>query len=156
MAEQDSQKQDNAEVSEQEENEGVELGEKLQDFGEKIGMARKDTAESGGKRGGNKSEVPAWAKKYKVFELENGKHELAITNGNQFRSLKKFDTKEEAEAAIPLMEVASNHRVYESSKTKGEYSIYRRWSSGKMHEIKKGFKSRDEAMLYMAKNAEEI
>ena len=102
-------------------------------------MARKDTAESGFKRGGKKSEVPAWAKKYAVLDSPDGTFELAITKDRFFKTLKKgFKTREEAAAAMPLMEVASNHRVYESSKTKGEYSIYRRWSSGKMHEIKKG------------------
>lgn len=43
--------------------------EKIQDFGEKIGMARKDTAKSGFKRSSSDG-VPSWKKKYKVHNAD--------------------------------------------------------------------------------------
>ncbi|WRQ33533.1 LPD38 domain-containing protein [Bacteroidales bacterium MB20-C3-3] len=157
-----------AEMSEAELKESQETAEKLQDFGQKIGMARKDVAERGFTRTGKDSELPGWAKKYKVFQqkkgtsyadwdTKDGKYEVAIVSGNFFKIVQKnFDTPEAAASAIPLLEVARNHYVRPSSASNDEYSIYRRWSSGKLWEIKKGFKSRDEAMLHMAVNAVSI
>lgn len=157
-----------AEMSEAELKESQETAEKLQDFGQKIGMARKDVAERGFTRTGKDSELPGWAKKYKVFQqkkgtsyadwdTKDGKYEVAIVSGNFFKTVQKnFDTPEAAASAIPLLEVARNHYVRPSSANNDEYSIYRRWSSGKLWEIKKGFKSRDEAMLHMAVNAVSI
>lgn len=157
-----------AEMSEAELKESQETAEKLQDFGQKIGMARKDVAERGFTRTGKYSELPGWAKKYKVFQqkkgtsyadwdTKDGKYEVAIVSGNFFKTVQKnFDTPEAAASAIPLLEVARNHYVRPSSANNDEYSIYRRWSSGKLWEIKKGFKSRDEAMLHMAVNAVSI
>ena len=59
-----------AEMSEAELKESQETAEKLQDFGQKIGMARKDVAERGFARTGKDSELPGWTKKYKVFLLQ--------------------------------------------------------------------------------------
>jgi len=157
------------EMSEADIKEGEETLSKMQDFGQKIGMARKDTAERGFtlKRGKGEKEAPGWSKKYKIFKQEKGtsysdwntiegKYSVNIVSGNFFKTLQKnFNTEEEAMAAIPMIEVSRNHRVYQSKK-EDEYSIYRKWSSGKLWEIKKGFKSREEALMYMAKNAEEI
>ncbi len=157
-----------AELSETESREIQETAGKLQDFGQKIGMARKDVAERGFTRTGKDSELPGWAKKYKVFQqkkgtsyadwdTKDGKYEVAIVSGNFFKTVQKnFDTPEAAASAIPLLEVSRNHYVRPSSANNDEYSIYRRWSSGKLWEIKKGFKSRDEAMLHMAVNAVSI
>lgn len=138
--------------------EAVEITNDLKDFGEKIGMARKDTAEKGVKRGSGKSnQMPSWKKKYRVFEQDNGKFELAVVSGRFFRTIKRdIDTKEEAEDLMAIAEVGTNHRVYRSRENDNEYSIFRRWSSGKLWEMKKGFKSEEEAKKYMATNPEEI
>lgn len=157
------------ELSEAEQKEANEITEKLQDFGRKIGMARKDVAERGFtlNREKKEKEIPGWAKKYKVFQqkkgtsysdwnTQDGKWEVAIVDGNFYKTVKKnFESEELAMAAIPLLEVSRNHRVY-NSKDSESYSIYRSWSSGKLWEIKKGFKTREEALLYMATNPEEI
>lgn len=154
---------------------GEEKVEKIQDFGEKIGMARKDTADSGYSMGGGKSKsdkTPGWAKKYKVFEqtgdtellgwsrvkLEEGKFQLVITNKKRgFKTIKhNIDTEQEALDMIPLVEVSRNHRVYKSRDNKEGYSIFKRWASGKLWEIKSGFATEKEAMEYMATNPVEI
>ena len=99
---------DGIEMSAKEEAEGLEQAEKLQDFGQKIGMARKDIAESGFTRSGNteSERQPAWKSKYKVIKQENfviverlgsfrnrepldpNKYTLSIISGRQFRDLK--------------------------------------------------------------------
>jgi hypothetical protein len=171
--ESNSEEPQNQEMSEEEEAEGIELAGKIQDFGVKIGFARKDTAEKGFSRSKGKEtdKQPAWAKKYQVFDqvnmsvverygrkqLDADKFSLAIVKGRQFRTIKEnIATEQEAKDMIPLIEVSLNHRIYPSSKNTDQFSIYRKWSSGKLFEIKKGFASKDEAMLYMAQHPEEI
>jgi hypothetical protein len=143
---------------------------KLADFGEKIGGARKDTAGPSESRGSKKkSDEPGWRSRYSVGEIaaSSDKSEVgkwSVTDNRktdwlgQPRSVGKFDTKEKAEAAIPLAEVARNHSVTNVAK-KGEpddWAIYRKVSDTKRPVIKGGFSSRDEAMKYMATNPIEI
>jgi len=167
--------EDNSEMSAEEESEGIELSGKLQDFGQKIGLARKDVSEKGFTRMGKGKEEsqPAWSKKYKVFDQKNmavverigwnrpsldpEKFSIVIVKGNRFRTIREnVDSEQEAYDMIPLLEVSINHRVYPSEKNKDQFSIYRKWSSGKLFEIKKGFESKDEAMLYLAEHPQEI
>ena len=167
--------QENSEMSAEEEAEGIEQAQKLTDFGVKIGMARKDVSEKGFSRIGKGKEEsqPTWAKKYKVFDQKNmavverigwnrpaldpEKFTIAIVKGNQFRTIREnVSTEQEAYDMIPFIEVAINHRIYPSEKNKEEFSIYRKWSSGKLFEIKKGFESKDAAMRYMAEHPQEI
>ncbi|MDD4922980.1 MAG: LPD5 domain-containing protein, partial [Bacteroidales bacterium] len=166
---------ENNEMSAEEEAEGVEQAQKLTDFGEKIGMARKDVSEKGFTRIGKGKEEsqPAWSKKYRVFDqkemavverigwkrpaLDPEKFTIAIAKGNSFRTIREnVASEQEAYDMIPLIEVSINHRVYPSEKNKDQFSIYRKWSSGKLFEIKKGFESKDEAMKYMALHPQEI
>jgi len=140
--------------------------ERIDDFGEKIGGARKDIAEKTGPRGKkSKAEsAPAWRKRYAVLEQVDLNNSGGMTgkfilqdkkSGRQVRDgyrVKVFDSEAEAEAAIPLYEVARNHRV----RSKGEEFSIDRVTGKKSHTFKDGFKTREEAMEYMAKNAVEI
>eukprot|EP00456_Euglypha_rotunda_P083007 TRINITY_DN81_c0_g1_i1.p1 TRINITY_DN81_c0_g1~~TRINITY_DN81_c0_g1_i1.p1 ORF type:complete len:735 (+),score=136.77 TRINITY_DN81_c0_g1_i1:481-2685(+) len=143
---------------------------KLTDFGEKLGGARKDTAGPGESRvSKKKSDEPGWRSRYFVGEIaaSSDKSEVgkwSVTDNRktdwlgQPRSVGKFDTKEKAEAAIPLAEVARNHSVMNVAK-KGEpddWAIYRKVSDTKRPVVKGGFSSRDEAMKYMATSPIEI
>lgn len=148
-----------ADESEQEEdvlddNENGETLEKLQDFGVKIGAARKDTAQRGYKMTPNS--IPGWARKFNIGQFHNeDTWTITIPQGTYYRTLGRgFKTKEEAYEALPLIAVSLNHRVYQNRD--GKWSIFRKWSSGKQWEIKGGFDTRDEAMKYMAENAVDI
>jgi len=135
-------------------NESGETLEKLQDFGEKIGAARKDLAQRGYKMTPNS--IPGWARKFNIGQF-HGENTWTITvpQGTYFKTLGKgFKTKEEAHEALPLIAVSLNHRVYMNKD--GKWSIFRKWSSGKQWEIKGGFETRDDAMKYMAENAVDI
>ena len=126
----------------------------IQDFGEKIGGAKKDEAQRGYKLSKvNEDKRPAWAKKYKVFEMDKGaSYDLAIVKGNFFRTIKKgFKTEQEAIDVIPMFEVSINHRVY--MKSDNNFAVYRVWKSGKSFSIKEGFATKDAAMADMAINA---
>lgn len=97
---------------------------KIEDVGEKIGGARKDLAESTEPRTTReKSEVPGWRKRYQVSQIaksakvgEEGRWVIRDTRkedwmGHARQIGESFATKEAAEAAIPLVAVARNHRV---------------------------------------------
>ena len=102
----------------------------VEDFGEKI-VARKDTAEKTGpkKPKADKPEDlrPGWARRYSVGQIvksrrpeEEGKWSIHDerkkddwTGQPQQATRELFDSKEAAEAAIPMIEVSRNHDVYE-------------------------------------------
>ena len=154
--------------------------EKINDFGEKIGGARKDTSTPLGKKvATEKDSRPGWLRRYEVNEIASeqktsSKGELFDTgNKGKFtifdkktsrtvragREHKHFDTQEDAENAIPLIEVSRNHRVQMTrNKNEGDptYEIIRVVSERKRPVIKDGFESREDAMKYLAKNATEI
>lgn len=141
---------------------------KIQDFGEKIGGARKDTATSTGPRGSRSSNdgQPGWRKRYAViqnWDLKAGqadKDKWMILDKRTNKGVrdgyrtKLFDTEAEAEAAVPLYEVARNHKVY--SNGDGGFAIHRLVSDRKRPVVKGGFETREEAMQYMAENPVEI
>lgn len=102
----------------------------VSDFGDKIEV-RKDAAKSNGPRRAKKDdERPGWARRYAVRQVakssdksEEGKwalYDTKITDrwGNE-KSHGVFDTQEEAESAVPQVEVNRNHRIYKISD--GEY-----------------------------------
>jgi hypothetical protein len=133
------------------------------DFGEKIGGARKDTAERGYSMTGNKEEEgdgPAWRKKYVAMEKLDGSGWTIAKKGDVFgivstRGRQSFATQEEAEAAIPLMAVAEKHRVYQNADS--TFSIYKIVSDLKRFKVVgQDFSSHDDAMKHMATHAEEI
>ncbi len=140
---------------------------KLEDFGEKIGGARKDTAEHGYTMGGKITKEddgqPAWRKQFIAIKKVDGTgwtlaDAKAAKAGMITRSSGQvFSSQEEAEKAIPLFAVAQSHRVYESRDTKGQWSIYKKVGDRKLFKVvNQDFPSREDAMKHMAEHAEEI
>lgn len=143
----------------------------IQDFGEKIGGARKDTAVKTGKKSTTnkeKDDRPTWAKRYEISEIaaslnpeENGKWIISDTRKkdwkgqNRIVTKERFNTQAEAEAALPLIAVAQKHRVWTGGKE--TFAIYREISDRKrVKVVEQEFKTHDEAMQYMASHAVEI
>jgi DUF2075 family protein len=144
----------------------------ITDFGEKIGGARKDTATRGEKRAAApkpKDERPAWARRYEVAQIassstpgEAGRWAISDTKDTDWRGQPRrkgdttFATKEEAEAAVPMMAVSRNHRVMPERGGGAGWAIVRVVSDTKRVTIKDGFADREAAMRYMAEHAREI
>jgi hypothetical protein len=134
-------------------------------LGEKIGGSRKDTATPTGPRvrlPGKDETVPAWRKRFVAVQVS----ETGFRSGEDktywsISDLKgvlragrfKFDTKEEAEAAIPLAAVSLKHRVGRRGEA---WEIYRKVTDRKTVVIKDGFASEEDAKRYMAEHAEDI
>lgn len=147
---------------------------KIDDLGEKIGGARKDTSVKTGKSGAKaeKPTQPAWRRKFAVMQIaksirpgEEGKWGIAdaktgrIIRGSSHSSL-LFDTQEQAEQALPLLAVSEKHSVYPVRNAKGDpegYTIWRRVTDRKrVQVVKQVFPTREDAMRYMARHAAEI
>lgn len=150
-------------------------GESIQDVGEKIGGARKDTATKTGPKArvAPSDDRPGWMKRYAavqsvkdagqgktVWHLLDKRTEKAV-RGSDWRPM-AFDSAAEAEAAIPLVEVARNHRVTNASEVDpatGErpYVIMRDVSDRKrVQVVPQSFATREEAMRYMQEHAAQI
>lgn len=139
------------------------------DFGEKIGGARKDTAQSLGAKGKSSStattggdDTPSWRKRFTVIQnVLNGKYLVMDTKTNKamregWRTL-EFDSEQAAENMVPMAAVAQKHRVsYDGPADAPNYKIVRDITDRKRVTIKDGFASREEAMKYMAENAAQI
>lgn len=149
----------------------------IRDFGEKIGGARKDTAMPTGARGKSAREAederPTWAKRYEVSQVAASTLDPEETGRWMIRDKRTKDrmgqqklvgeragyaTREEAEAALPLIELARNHRITMSSRADGEreFLIVRSVTDRKYVVLKNGFASREDAMRYMVENAVEL
>ena len=134
----------------------------IDDFGEKVGGARKDTAERGyamASKSKPKDTTEPWRKKYVAMERVDGSGWTLGKTGDKWgisaRTGQKFATQEEAEKAIPIVAVAETHSIY--SNDDGTYSIYKRVSDRKrLKVVNQDFPSREEAMKYMAQNAERL
>lgn len=150
------------------------LKSKIEDVGEKIGGARKDLASPTGQRKTKvEDEAPGWRKRYDVSQI--AKSTAAAEEGRWVIYDKRqkdrlgqpkqvgrdtFPTKEAAEAAIPLAEVARNHRVTLASTTKGApdaYEITRMVTDRKrVKVVNLQFATREDATRYMVEHAVEI
>ena len=144
----------------------------IQDLGEKIGGARKDTSIKTGPTGTRKvaDERPAWARRFSISQIDKdmnlrdeGRWTIRDTRTldrfKQPRELGRetYATREEAEAALPLLAVARKHRVVPTSKRDGSYEIWRDVSERKrVKVVDKEFASRTDALEYMAQNAQAI
>lgn len=130
----------------------------IDDFGEKIGGARKDTAESGfTMRGGTKTDEPKWMKGYQVGEDPEGgframkvKDRIILWEAND-----TFDTKEAAINAVKLHNIAEKFGISTYAK-EGEYEVYRRVGKSKRELIQGGFKDRAEAGKYLVMHVDEL
>lgn len=141
----------------------------LEDFGEEIEGARKHRAKSTGPRAKKpKDSRPAWARRYEISRIEKstrpaeeGKWAIYDTKKKGWHGMPRqasttlFESKEEAEKALPLLEVARNHRVGKD-RGKEEYSIYRNLGNRKYPTVMGGFSSIKEAQQYMAEHPEAI
>lgn len=146
----------------------VDASKKIEDFGEKIGGARKDTAASTGSRGKAEEpadETPAWRKRFIPMQsLKTGRWTIHDTRtGRDLRgdgwSAMTFDSEEAAIKAIPLAAVSQKHRVY-STHVKDQPEKHEIWrlvtDKKRVKVIDQQFDTREDAMRYMAEHAEEI
>jgi hypothetical protein len=145
---------------------------KIEDFGEKIGGARKDRAVSTGPRTGRTAESdtrPAWARRFEISEVisstnpaDVGRWEVRDSRLKDWKKQPKkvgsYATREEAEQAIPLIAVALKHRVVSQRQGDGDgFEIWRTISDYKrVKVVDQVFPSREAAMEYMALNAQQI
>lgn len=135
-------------------------GGKIEDFGEKIGGARKDTASSGVRRARavKESTTPAWKKRFKALQKLDGSGRWVVADVNDRFARPgetTFETQEEAEKAIPLYAAA---RLFSPRKEDGgAWELYKRVSDRKLLKMTvQGFASREAAMQYLASNAERL
>jgi hypothetical protein len=144
---------------------------RVTDFGEKIGGARKDIARPTGPRAPKADDGdtrPAWAKRWVSMQsLKTGKWAVVRNDGGGqsniildsiYNRSTEFATQAEADAAIPLKEVARNHVVRDVGR-RGEpanFAIVRKINDRKSATVKGGFATREEAMKYMAAHPVEI
>lgn len=146
----------------------------VEDFGEKIGGARKDTARPLGSRGTKKpvdESRPAWARRYEIGQIaasnrpeEEGKWSIHDTKDTDWSGQPRqkgglFNSKEEAEKALPLLAVSRNHAVYGEKPTSDPnqtYGIFRKVTDRKRALVKGGFPSYEQAMKHMAASPESI
>ncbi|WP_422097471.1 PLxRFG domain-containing protein [Variovorax sp.] len=146
------------------------VDEAIQDFGEKIGGARKDRAVKAGPRAvaTQKDVRPAWARRFSVSQIaksktpgEEGRWVIRDSRSLDWMKQPKqvgrdsFATREDAEAAIPLAAVSLKHRAVPLRD--GKFEIWRDVTDRKrVKVVDKTFDSREEAMGYMAQHAQEI
>ncbi len=145
--------------------EDEEDSDRIEDFGEKIGGARKDVAAANGPREKReKDDRPAWERKYVAMMDKNDKWTINVITGKYGNNVtvhrvsrETFDTEEEAKSFFPIAEVARNHRVFNLGKTdQPNYAIVRKLGDRKAVPVKDGFKSEEEAQKYMVTNPKEI
>jgi hypothetical protein len=141
---------------------------KIEDFGEKIGGARKDTAVSTGERGATPKAIderPTWAKRFDIVQdmksgrwlVRDNRTDKPVNDSRSRWTALTFETKEEAEKMLPLLAVAQKHRVVrESSKDGSGYKIIRDVTDKKRVTIKDGFETDHDAMQYLHDHAKEI
>ena len=144
--------------------------EKIEDFGQKIGGARKDTAtkrgSTGGKSGGNTGKTNAdfmkhvWFRNYEVVIDDKGKWDVRDKNHRWWKlNSQGYATEEEAKTALFKYVMGKKHHIAETARNSGEFAIERWIGSGSdahWFALKKGFKSREAAKEYYDKHLEEI
>lgn len=144
--------------------------ESIQDLGEKIGGARKDTAVSTGKAKKTKStdDRPTWAKRYTVSEIvtstnsnEIGKWVIEDSKKTDWKGIPKklgtFDSEQEAQDMLPVVAVGLKHRIYARRDGKSGFEIWRQISDVKrVKVVNQVFDTKQDAQTYLIKNATNI
>ncbi|WP_288401745.1 PLxRFG domain-containing protein [uncultured Acinetobacter sp.] len=139
----------------------------IQDLGEKIGGARKDTSIPTGRtpKAKKSDDRPTWAKRYEISEIatstnpsEVGKWIVEDTKKSDWKGnpkqLGKFDREEEAKQMLPILVVAQKHRIYARRESEGGYEIWRQINDTKrVKVVNEIFESKDSAQKYLVKNA---
>lgn len=147
---------------------------KIDDLGEKIGGARKDTAVATGSTGKPKStdERPAWARRFEISQIvsgsplanEEGKWVVRDSKNKDWMGQPRqvgglHDTRADAESMVPVIAVALKHRAL-PGRDAGDKTTYEIWrDTGDRKRVKvvdRKFDSRDDALRYMAEHAVEI
>lgn len=147
--------------------------ERISDFGEKIGGARKDQAASKGSKStqpGRNDERPAWARRFEISQIakssrlgEEGR--WVVRDARSLDAFKQprrvgretYATREDAELAIPLLAVSQKHRVVPVRGEGAGFEIWRNVNERKrVKVVEQVFPSRDAALAYMAINAQAI
>lgn len=144
---------------------------KVEDFGEKIGGARKDTATPGKKKATKEADGrPAWQRRYEVTQVvtstspgEAGRWVISDKRKLDWKKQPKqlrgnYATEEEAMQMLPVIAVAQKHRVLSVRDGDGTgFEIWRDVTDRKrVKVVDQVFPSREAGMEYMAKNAEAI
>jgi hypothetical protein len=142
---------------------------RIEDLGEKIGGARKDTAESTGTRAVREpaDERPTWAKRYAISQVAAGDGEgrwvIDDKRTSDFMGRPTqvggrghtFATKAEAEAYLPLAALSLKHRAIPARD--GKYEIWRDITDRKrVKVVDHTFETREQALEYMAQHAVDI
>lgn len=147
--------------------------DRITDFGEKIGGARKDQATNKGAKAArprSADERPAWARRFEVSQIakssrvgEEGRWVVRDTRRldafNQPRQMGRetYATREEAEQAVPLLAVSQKHRLVPARGDGAGYEIWRDVSDRKrVKVVDQVFPTREAALEYMAGNAQAI
>lgn len=147
--------------------------DRITDFGEKIGGARKDQAGTKGAkvaRPRSTDERPAWARRYEVSQIakssrvgEEGR--WVVRDSRRLDAFKQprqmgretYATKEEAEQAVPLLAVSQKHRVVPVRGEGAGYEIWRDISDRKrVKVVDQVFPTREAALEHMVANAQAI
>lgn len=139
--------------------------ESIDDFGDKIGGARKDTARPLGARTkavASEDAEPGWRKRFKAVQrVYDGPETWKILDTRtekymrqDFRDM-EFPSLDAAEQAIPLAAVAQKHRVIPVAD--GKHEIWRDVTDRKRVKVlDQQFDSRDDAMRHMVEHAVDI
>ncbi|MCL4771297.1 MAG: hypothetical protein KJZ76_13265, partial [Burkholderiaceae bacterium] len=146
----------------------------IEDFGEKIGGARKDQDAGGGGRATrprSTDDRPAWARRFDVSQIvkssvpgETGR--WTVRDARSTDSLgqprrvgeRSYATQQDAEQAIPLIAVAQKHRVVPVRQGEGTgWEIWRDVAERKrVKVVDQVFQTREDALEYMASHAQQI
>ncbi|MGY8831913.1 MAG: hypothetical protein ACKVIS_20690, partial [Pseudomonadales bacterium] len=144
---------------------------KVEDFGEKIGGARKDTSTPGKKKAAKETDNrPAWQRRYEVTQVvtstmpgEAGRWVISDTRKLDWKKQPKqlrgnYATEEEAMQMLPVIAVAQKHRVLSVRDGDGTgFEIWRDVTDRKrVKVVDQVFPSREAGMEYMARNAKAI
>lgn len=152
---------------------------KISDLGEKIGGARKDTARRGMSRAKKQTDdasdeekdKPTWARRFHIYQIAASLKQAEIGKWGIADRLKKssrgelrvatrftYETKEEAQRAVPQLALALNHRVsFTDASGQPVFRICKRISDRKsVRIVPTDFASNEDAMRYMAVNSEAI
>lgn len=153
--------------------EASEPSDRITDFGEKIGGARKDQAATKGAKAArprSTDQRPAWARRFEISQIakssrlgEEGRWAVSDTRSlDAFKQPRRmgretFATREEAEQAVPLLAVAQKHRVVPARGEGVGYEIWRDVNDRKrVKVVDQVFTTRELAVDYMAAHAQEI
>lgn len=146
--------------------------DRITDFGEKIGGARKDKAGPSAKarRPRSADERPAWARRFEISQIakssrvgEEGRWVVRDTRRlDSFKQPRQmgretYATREDAEQAVPLLAVSQKHRVVPVRGDGAGYEIWRDVSDRKrVKVVEQVFPTREAALEYMVGNAQAI